>query len=226
MMFGERGKFEKVKIYAYNNIDYAKSNEVGEYTALINPENYAVEYKVEFNNQQASGTTGKDVPPVAKRPEDMQFEFLFDCSNVIVPTVKKDIYEDVENFKKLLLEYDGDSHDFKHFKLVWGKFIFKGRCTSLNITYKLFNPDGSPIRAVCKVGFKGGVEEKLRIAIESPKSPDLTRLRQVKEGDTLAALAYDVYGDSKYYLQVAQANELDNFRNLIAGTILKFPPVI
>ncbi|MFV0605082.1 MAG: LysM peptidoglycan-binding domain-containing protein [Niabella sp.] len=225
MTFGYTN-FEKVQIYAYNNIDYADNHLVGEpYKAMINPESYVLDYKVEFNDQQAPGTTGRDSPPVVKRPDEMQFEFLFDCSNIIQPTIKKDVYDELQDFKKLLLEYNSESHDFKHFKLVWGKFIFKGRCTSLNITYKLFNPDGTPIRAVCKVGFKGGVEEELRVAIEAPASPDLTHVRIVKEGDTLPALCYEVYGDSKYYLEVVRANNLQNFRKLETGSRLSFPPV-
>lgn len=219
-------KFEKVKIFAYNNIDYADNHLVGgPYTAMINPETYTLDYKVEFNDQQAPGTTAKDSPPVVKRPDEMQFEFLFDCSNIIQTTFKPDIYDELEDFKKLMLEYDSESHDFKHFKLVWGKLIFKGRCTSLSISYKLFNPNGTPIRAVCKVGFKGGVEEELRVALEAKASPDLSHLRVVKDGDTLPALCYEVYGDSKYYLEVARANELENFRSLNVGSQLKFPPV-
>ena len=50
--------------------------------------------------------------------------------------------------------------------LVLGTLLFKGRCTALNIAYKLFNPDGAPIRAICKVTFKEMKEEKLRVAQE------------------------------------------------------------
>jgi nucleoid-associated protein YgaU len=45
-------------------------------------------------------------------------------------------------------------------------------------------------------------------------------------GDTLPALTNNIYGDSKYYLKVATYNKLDNFRQLVPGTKLLFPPLI
>jgi hypothetical protein len=220
------GKLEKIKILAYNNPDYADSHQVGApFTALINPEAYVLDYKVEFTEGQGHGTSAATQRFNVKKPEEMSFEFLFDCTGIIDGKPKASVHDDVEDFKKLLLEYDSSSHEPKHFKLVWGNFIFKGRCNALTITYKLFNPDGSPIRAVCKAGFKGSIEETLRVATENPQSPDLTHYRVVKQGDTLPLMCFLIYGDSKYYVQVAKANKLYNFRHLQQGTELFFPPI-
>lgn len=221
------GKLEKIKILAYNNPDYADSHQVGTtFTALINPESYVLDYKVEFTEGQGHGTSAATQRFNVKKPEEMSFEFLFDSSGIIDGKPKENIYEDVENFKKMLLEYDSDSHEPKHFKLVWGSFIFKGRCNALTVTYKLFNPDGSPIRAICKTGFKGSVEETLRVATENPQSPDLTHYRVTKDGDTLPLMCFNIYGDSKYYMEVARVNRLSNFRALKQGTQLFFPPIV
>jgi hypothetical protein len=120
--------------------------------------------------------------------------------------------------------YDGSTHEPKFFKLVWGTLLFKGRCTGLNIAYKLFNPDGAPIRAICKVTFKEFKEENLRVAEENNQSPDLTHYRVVKKGDTLPLMCFLIYGDSRHYLEVARANKLVNFRRLPVGEVLSFPP--
>src|SRR5688500_14234094 len=139
------GKLEKIKILAYNNPDYSDSHQVGDpFTAMINPETYVLDYKVEFNEGQGQGTSAAQQRFNVKKPEEMQFEFLFDSTGIIDVNPKEDVYDDIENFKKMLLEYDSESHEPKHFKLVWGHFIFKGRCNSLTITYKLFNANGSP----------------------------------------------------------------------------------
>jgi hypothetical protein len=122
--------------------------------------------------------------------------------------------------------YDGETHEPKFFKLAWGTLVFKGRCTGLTINYKLFNPDGAPIRAVCKVTFKEFKEENLRIAEENPQSPDLTHVRVVKAGDTLPLMCYRIYGDARYYLEVARVNRLANFRRLEPGLELHFPPFV
>ena len=218
---------EKVQILAYNNPDYSDDHQVGDpYTAMINPENYVLDYKVEFTEGQGHGTTSAQQRFNVKKPDEMSFEFLFDNTGIIDGQPKDNIFDDVENFKKMMLEYDSDSHEPKHFKLVWGNFIFKGRCTALTITYKLFNPDGSPIRAICKSTFKGSVDETLRVATEDAHSPDITHYVVAKSGDTLPLLCYKIYGDSKYYIQIAQVNNLTDFRKLAQGQELSFPPIV
>ncbi len=222
-----QGKLEKIKILAYNNPDYADNHKIGDtFTAMVNPETYVLDYKVEFTEGQGTGTSAATQRFNVKKPEEMAFEFLFDSTGIINGEKKASIHDEVEAFKQMLLEYDSASHEPKHFKLVWGKFIFKGRCNSLSITYKLFNPDGSPIRAICKAGFKGSVDENLRVATENPQSADLTHYRTVKMGDTLPLMCYNIYGDAKYYLQVAGVNKLYNFRHLTPGTELFFPPMV
>jgi phage tail protein X len=135
------------------------------------------------------------------------------------------VFEKVKALKEMLTGVDSTSHEPKHFKLGWGTMLFKGRCTALNIAYKLFNPDGTPIRAICKASFKGSIEEGLRIAQDNLQSPDLTHYRKVKKGDTLPLLCYHIYGDSRHYIQVAAANKLNNFRNLKMGDEIFFPPI-
>ena len=159
-------------------------------------------------------------------PEELSFDFLFDNTGIIDGQPKPDgVFDDVNHFRQLLTGYQGKSHEPYHLKLVWGNLIFKGRATELGITYKLFNPDGQPIRAVAKAKFKGSIEEKKRAAKENKSSPDLTHVRRVKAGDTLPLLCYEVYGDPRYYLMVAERNRLGNFRSLTPGQELFFLPI-
>jgi len=109
--------------------------------------------------------------------------------------------------------------------LVWGTLIFKGRATEVSINYKLFNANGEPIRAIVKVKFKGSIEEKLRIAKENKSSPDLTHERIIKAGDTLPLMCQRIYGEARRYVQVAEYNGLTNFRSLLPGQRLLFPPI-
>lgn len=225
------GELKKLQIYAYDNVDMADDHLAqiegidNPYSALINPENYTVDIKYEFENTQGQGTTGGNQQFKVKYPEEMSFEFLFDNTGIIDGNPKENIAEDIENFKKFLMDYDGNVHEPRFFKFVWGTDLFKGRCSALNIAYKLFNPDGSPIRAVCKVTLKQATEEELRVLEENDQSPDLTHYRIVKEGENLPWMCYKIYGDPKYYIQVAKENRLANFRNIKAGDRLFFPPI-
>lgn len=231
-MAESQGELKKLKIYGYNSPDLADNHKSGDtWVAHINPENYSTEFKVEFAQQQGHGTTGRQASFTRKPPEEISFEFLFDNTGIIYAqenkpgtTQKKDLTDELQTFKDFLVGVDASSHEPRHFKLAWGTLLFKGRCTSLAINYKLFNPDGAPIRAICKTSFKGSIEENLRTAQDSFESPDLTHYRTVKQGDTLPYMCYNMYGHSRYYMQVAEVNKLTNFRRLEPGSEIFFPP--
>ena len=225
------GKHGKMLILAFSDSKKAESGGVAEaddsFEALINPETYTLEYKLKFSNSgQGHGTSGKQLKYEYTEPAEMSFEFLFDNTGIIDDAPRDSVADDLKHFREVLIDYKGDAHEPRHFKLVWGEnSIFKGRVTAVSITHKLFNSNGTPIRAVAKVTFKSSIEEEKRAAKEDKKSADLTHVRKVKKGDTLPQLCYQIYGDPRYYLQVAAANSLTNFRQLKTGMDLLFPPI-
>jgi hypothetical protein len=225
------GKHGKMLILAFADSEKAESGGVAEadasYEALINPETYTLEYRVNFSDGgQGQGTSGKQLKYENTEPADMSFEFLFDNTGIIDGQPRESVADDLKTFKELLIGYKGDAHEPRHFKLVWGEnSIFKGRVTALAITHKLFNSNGTPVRAVAKVTFKSSVEEKKRAGKEDRKSPDLTQIRKVKLGDTLPQLCFEIYGDPRYYIQVARVNAITNFRRLKPGMDLLFPAI-
>jgi hypothetical protein len=227
----EEGKLQKMKVMAYTDPGMAEDKRADppyrEFEAMVNPETYSMDYKVEMKDGQGQGTSGTQQKFTMKLPDEISFDFLFDSTGIIdgVQYDAAGVFEKVHTFKEMLMGLDSGTHEPRHIKLSWGQLLFKGRCIALNVSYKLFNPDGTPIRALLKATFKGSIEETLRVAIENLKSPDLTHYRLIKRGDTLPLLCYRIYGDSKYYIQVAAVNKLSNFRNLTPGDELFFPPI-
>ncbi|MFL9912279.1 CIS tube protein [Paraburkholderia sp. RL17-337-BIB-A] len=225
------GKHGKMLILAFADSKAAESGGVAEaddsFEALINPENYTLSYKLKFSpGGQGQGTSGKQLKYEYSEPTDLTFEFLFDNTGIIDGEPRDSIADDLLRFRKVVIDYQGDSHEPRHFKLVWGEnSIFKGRVTAVDINYKLFKSDGTPIRATARVTFKSSIEEEKRAAKENKQSPDLTQARRIKRGDTLPQLCYLIYGDPSYYLQVAARNGLTDFRSLKPGSILTFPPL-
>ncbi|HWR01838.1 MAG TPA: hypothetical protein VN371_08210 [Chlorobaculum sp.] len=225
------GKLEKMLILAFSDSKKAESGgkaEADEYVeALINPESYSLSYKLKFSESgQGHGTSGKQLKYEYTEPGEISFEFLFDNTGIIDDNPRDSIAEDVLKFRQVLIDYKGDSHEPRHFKLVWGEnSIFKGRVTEMAITYKLFKPDGTPLRATAKVTFKSSIEEEKRAAKEDKQSADLTHVRKVRAGDTLPLMCYRIYGDPKYYLNVADVNGLSDFRTLVPGMEIRFPPI-
>lgn len=234
------GELTKLKIKAYSDPQFNDEVADGEFTTLVNPEKYTFNYKIEQNEDQASGTSDLSPRFNKKLPEDLELEFLFDRTGVIIhygsnpdessdDTVFKDkgegVIEDIEKFKKVILDYNGDEHKPNYVMIYWGTLLFKGSLIEMSVEFKLFKSDGTPIRAVAKAKFQGFVEDDLRVAKENNQSPDLTHIRLVKEGDTLPLMSHRIYGDSKYYLEVAKVNELTSFRKLEVGKEIFFPPI-
>lgn len=220
-------KFEKLKVVAYSDPEFHNKISGGVFTTLMNPEKYTYHYKIETDKTQASGTSSAPVKFNKKLPENLELDFVFDRSGVIngYASTKDGIIDDIEKFKKVILNYNGDKHKPNYLIISWGTLLFKGSLTEMDVEFKLFKPDGTPIRAIAKAKFQGFVEDNLRAAKENNKSPDLTHYRIVKEGDTLPLMSYYIYGDSKYYLEVARVNNIINFRKLKTGQKLFFPPL-
>lgn len=232
------GELVKLKIKAYSDERFSEEVEQGEFKTLLNPEKYMFKYKIEQNEDQASGTSST-APRFNKiLPEDLDLEFVFDRTGVITDygasgsngnkTFKDEgggIIDDIEHFKKVIFDYNGDEHKPNYLMISWGTLLFKGTLSEMDITFKLFKADGTPLRAVASAKFKGFVDDDLRVAKENNSSPDLTHVRIVREGDTLPLMTFRIYGDSKYYLEVAKANEIPNFRKLKVGQKIFFPPI-
>jgi hypothetical protein len=224
------GKLEKMLILGYETAAAAESEGKGKATAsfeaLINPESYALEYKVKTAEGQGQGTSGTEQKFAYMMAEELSFEFLFDSTGIIDGAPNPDgVFDQVDAFRKLLTAYQPNSHEPLHLKLIWGNLIFKGTAVELGITYKLFNPDGQPIRAVARAKFKGSITEQKRERKEDRRSPDLTHIRTVRAGDRLPLMCFDVYGDPRHYLDVARVNGLADFRALAPGRQLIFPPL-
>jgi hypothetical protein len=225
------GKLEKMLILAFSDSEKAENGGVNDaddqFEALINPESYTLQYKLKFSQgAQGQGTSGAQLKYEYTEPDEITFDFLFDNTGIIDGQPRESVVDDLKKMKDVLIGYKGDSHEPRHLKLVWGEnSIFKGRVTELAINHKMFKPDGTPIRAIATVKFKSSIEEQKRAAKENKSSPDLTHIRKVKQGDTLPLMCYSIYGDPKYYLQVAEVNGLSNFRQLKPRTELFFPPL-
>ncbi|MFT3933655.1 MAG: LysM peptidoglycan-binding domain-containing protein [Chitinophagaceae bacterium] len=191
--------------------------------ALINPETYTYRYRIDFSDTQAPGTSAVALKFNKIPPQEFNFDFLFDGTGVISDDIIP-VADQLELFRIRLLQYQGDIHRPYYLKIHWGTLLFKGVLTAMDIEFKLFSPDGSPLRAVAKCTFKGTIEEGLRVAIENAMSPDITHERLTTATDKLPVMTQRIYNDKKYYIDIARFNQVDSFRNISSGTRLFFPP--
>ena len=233
------GAIQKLTIGTYENSDYNKRIENHAFQAFINPTGYSITYKTELEPGQALGTAKADLKYTASPSTDLQLEFLFDgtgvteaySGNKLINKIKGKAFEktsvkdQVDAFYKATGQVAGPIHKPYNVILNWGDFEFKGVLAEFTVEYKLFNNEGKPLRAIGKAKFSESISPKLEAAEKKNESPDVTHKRTVQDGDTLPLMTERIYGDSKYYLEVAKVNGLINFRQLKPGSELYFPPI-
>jgi hypothetical protein len=228
-------KLEKLKIEAYTdakrNPPAAKSMEV-----MFNPTTYKRTATIEYAgkkrrpiNSASSQAKYSHTPPAG-----ISFEFTFDgtgaaffgAEHLARLIRQKSVKEDIKTFEELCLKMNGKIHEPNFLKVVWGDHLdFSARLTALDISYELFDEGGDPIRAKLNATFTEDIAAETSALAVAKSSPDLTHVRVVKSGDTLPLLCKEIYGSSRYYLRVAADNGLDDFRNLVPGQTLRFPPL-
>ncbi len=224
----ESGQLEYLTIEAYDSEDFEKGELVGSYKVMINPETYTHSYSIDYSSRQEPGTPNTSAKFEKSPPSEVSFDLVFDGSGIVKKEGKvANLIDEIEDFKKIVYDYNGDIHKPNYLKIAWGKSPpFQCHLTSMSITYKLFRPDGTPIRAEVKVAFKN-FEDPNEIENKAKRnSPDLSHIITVVAGDTLPALTYKVYGEKEHYIKVARFNQLTNFRNIKPGTQIVFPPLI
>ncbi len=214
-------------VVAFSDSTYMVPAPIPPFKAHVNPENYTQSVSVNFSELQAPGTSGTASNYNNTDAQTLQFDFLLDRTGALgnLSTGPTGVASDIFHFKKLTLDYDGEKHRPRNLMLIWGTLIFKCRLQSLQVEHKMFSPQGLPLRAVLKTTFREYKEDSKRALEENKSSPDLTHVRTVKDGDTLPFMAERIYGDPKYYLEVARVNGITNFRNLKAGSEIIFPPI-
>ncbi|NEP04323.1 MAG: hypothetical protein F6K25_04695 [Okeania sp. SIO2G4] len=230
-------KLEKLKINAYQ--DEGRSLLKGTFTAMFNPESYSLKYENVYQSYQGINTSGRKAQYSLSKPQSLSLKLILDDTGVAdyggsgfataaligKLTGTKDVYKQVQTFLELTSYMDGKIHEPKFLKIEWGDLIFDCRLESVEINYTLFNRSGQPIRAELDTLFIGDIQDSKRVKKEKKNSPDLSHYKTVKSGDKLPLMAQEIYGDPSYYIQLARANNLNNFRKLKIGTTIKLPPI-
>ena len=222
-------KLEKLKIEVYGNrlrIGLPKQT----LKVMFNPESYSLSYKNVFTRYQGMSSSGKSGRYILSEPAQLSLKIIIDGTGVSEMGVvtlldKKDVYKEVQQLLQSTTLMDGDIHEPRFLKIKWGNLDFDCRLDQVTVNYTLFDQSGKPLRAELDTSFRADMADSKRIRQEKKGSPDLTHKRIVKEHDTLPLLCESIYGTPDYYLKIAQANKLVNFRELTPGQELFFPPL-
>ncbi|QPF73396.1 peptidoglycan-binding protein [Roseateles sp. DAIF2] len=199
------------------------------YKLVINPSEFSHERRICYNTRPTLGQTGNPARFSAVQPDKISFSLTFDGTGVVpVPPgndAPAEVAGQIEALSRIIYDYDGAKHEPYHVQILWGTLIFYGRLQKISTQYTLFKPSGAPLRAKSDLGFVGFVTARQGQLTANRSSPDLSHSVEVRAGDTLPLLCLRIYGDSRYYPQVARFNGLREFRRLEPGQRLHFPPL-
>jgi Contractile injection system tube protein len=198
------------------------------FECMFNPDTYTIEHNILFNTEQPVNSPGTD--PGFNGAENGRFsiEFTLDgtgvSSDLEIP-VAIPVPVQVLLFNAVTRDISGDLHRPNYLIVQWGTFIRDCVLVNSRITYTLFDSNGIPLRAKVNATFLERTDSKLNQIAGMFSSPDLTHSKLVQEGDILPLMVYKEYKTQDYYLQVAAANKLKNFRKLNSGTTINLPPI-
>jgi len=223
-----------LSIKAYSSSAY--TDLLGSYTLQINPGSVTCSYgKDDFEGSEPKSANGGAIPHKLYTyfKESVSFNFTLDLTGVI-PSVpdgvgpSETIYfsgleDSIKKLKEVTINPLRSTHIPPYVHLIWGDISLKGFVSNLGINYTYFNTFGYAVRAEISITIEEYVNQEI---IESKfRSPDLTRIPTIKVGDTIPALCKRFYSDKKYYLKIAEINNLPSFRRLKLGEKLLFPPL-
>lgn len=214
---------DKMSIVAYPNNKYSGKGK-GKVSVKINPASYTHNHQVNYDNSTAQGAPGTTLKFKGIPPETISFDVHFDATGAIENNTVP-VKTQLDQFKKVCFVYNGKIHEPNYLVVSWGSLVFKCKLTSMNITYSLFKKDGTPLRAKAAVKFEEAIDANMIAKEANNKSPDLTHLITIKDGDTLPDICNEVYGDPGYYMEVARYNQIVNFRSLTPGSKIYLPPI-
>jgi hypothetical protein len=206
------------------------SNQGKVISVLFNPSEYSFD---RANSYKATPLPGLGTPLlqfVNGECDQLNMElFLDDYTDPSGPTSKERTesnplmtrFNDLSN----LLEIDRDLHAPPPVRFNWGPIEFTAVIEKLGRKITMFHPDGTPARATLTASFRE--YRTLPQQIEDPRreSADKTKRRVVVGGDQLWMMAWREYDDPTQWLLIAQANDLDDPRDIAPGDWLVVPPI-
>jgi LysM repeat protein len=252
-IFGPLAGLEKLKLTAFEDSDY--TTEADSFTVLYNPTNFSFDVRTEWIHEEGANPDGKELQFRTVKSDSVNFEFLFDATGAsptgndssgilglgggAEPTggddveksaasiIERDKHVDgaIKRFLDVTHHMKSEPHSPHYVQINWGAYEFRGVAENSSINYKLFDSSGLPIRATVTTNFVESISRREQSAAADRKSADLTHRRIVKSGETLPLIANKVYGDPKYYVELAKVNNITNFRTLEPGQEIILPPI-
>ena len=185
---------------------------------LFNPTEYGIDRGAAYTELQVPGLKTPILQFVRGEAEVLSVELFLDGSKADKPSVEKDL----EKLRRLVT-IDRELHAPPVVAFEWGGERFVGVVTSLKEKYTLFDESGRVLRARVTLSMKSYRAVEVQQRELKRQSPDRDRVRVLREGETLPALAQEAYGDPRLWRAIARENGIERPRFVRPGTPLRIP---
>lgn len=202
---------------------------VGELEFMYNPAEITTSKAANWNRPPARGAKSASKPEYhGAGPQAVQMEIWFDAWDKpdadITASVKA-----LMSWTKPTKKSMAGAPQPPILTFEWGSSqVFQGyRCflKSVSAKYVLFKPDGTPIRASCTIALEE-VPEETPAQNPTSGSRESRRSHLLNDGDSLASVAYQEYGDANLWRGIAAFNEIDDPLRVAPGTRILVPSIL
>jgi hypothetical protein len=184
----------------------------------FNPTDYKLSKSNTFAEIAIPGLESPPIQYVRGGSETLAVEALVDTSDTL-----EDVRARYVERLRGLMTPDSREHAPPIVRFVWGRSVFTGVLEKLDITYQLFLPDGTPLRAKLDIGLKEYRPAAVQ-AMDPPRSsPTVEKSYLVRRGDTLSSIAAALYRQPDAWRELARANGITDPRDLRPGQVLTVP---
>lgn len=193
---------------------------------MFNPESYNLSFSAAYSEKKVAGLDGPISQYIAGDSQTLDMTLYFDTYKAPTLAAPQEGGTDVTKLtRKLaaLVFIKGSLHRPPKVTFKWGGLNFSGVVTNVKQTCTMFLADGMPVRAKVDLTFKSVLDVKTSKMISPFESPDRTKVRTVREGESLWSYAWEEYGDPEQWRAIALANGIANPLEIEPGQRLKLP---
>jgi hypothetical protein len=192
----------------------------------FNPTEYSLAKGAQIAEIAIPGLDSPVLQFVRGQTQTLKLELFFDTTRSGMDEGAIDVRTLTNGFAELV-RIQPKTHAPPRIRVVWGVGLsFTAIVDSVDQKFTLFAPTGVPVRATLNVSMREYRTLEEQLAELNLQSSDHTRTQTVVEGDTLASIAAELYGDPREWRRIADANPaVDDPTAPPAGTQVEVPRV-
>lgn len=195
---------------------------------MFNPEEYTLQRENNFAQIAVPGLSAPIIQFIHGNQQTLEMELFLDTYEAHRSGNRR-INDAGDDVRKLvnqvtdLMNIIPATHAPPVLLFTWASLSFTcvlGRTTQRFI---MFKPDGTPVRARLTVTFNQYSNAELEAKEIKRETADYTKVHVIRQGETLASIAYAVYGNPRLWRPIALCNGIDDPRTLTPGRQLMVP---